>query len=280
MGIAAMAVIVAFAGFPLPSIALLVVGMATIALWEWGRASSAAQDRDTRTLRTAEAFLRRGEIEPAARIAADLALSAKTARVRNCALTVMAWSEVAHGRPTQAMEALDRIQPPHHLDLYCLAVVEDAVGKPKVALQALELEGSLSCEAAKFLVELHARRGRYDEAARAALQHRNALGASNLRRVAQASIEAWALGPAMVLATALFDETGAPEDAATLLRAMAFQRDFQRLNRTVDDVVRRLLQRGREPEARALLTNLATEPGIPSGVRKDLQHALSLLPIG
>lgn len=197
--------------------------------------------------------------------------------MRNRALTVLAWAELAQGRPLVAREALERVRPQHHLDLHCLAAIEDALGKTNLAIRALELDPSPSRDAAQFLIELHCRQGRFDRAVRAALMHRAVLGLTSLRKLLAALGEARGLEPAAILARALFDATSEPEDAAALVRVLAYQCDFSELERTVGEVVRRLHERGRGGETRALLADLAFDWRLPSGACRQLAGALGEL---
>jgi hypothetical protein len=254
-------------------IALLLLSVAAWVL-AWTRAVRAAEQGEARKLLAARALLARGESTGAGRMASQVAAGARTRRVRNEALTTVAWAEVAKGHPERAKEALARIQPPHHIDLYCFAAVEDAIGKRVLAIQALELEGSLGCEGAKFLVELHARQGRFDRAVTAAMARREVLGVDNCRRIVESCFEAWALGPAATLASALFGDTGACEDAAALIRALAHKRDFGEVDRAVDDVLGRLGKQGRLSEARVMLSRLRVDRTLPSGVCRALEQKL------
>jgi hypothetical protein len=271
--IAAAAAIVALAGLRSAGIALLFMSVMAWVL-AWTKIVRVAGQGETRKLNAARALLEQGESTAAMRLATQLAACARTRRVRNEAWTTVAWAGVAEGHPERAKEALARIQPPHDIDLYCFAAVEDAIGKPALAIQALELDGSLCCEGTKFLVELHVRQGRFDRAVTAAFDRRKVLGVDNCRKVVQAAFEAWALEPAATLATALFGETGACEDAAALIRAVAHKRDFGEVDRAVDDVVVRLREQGRLSEARVLLSQLRIDRTLPSGVCRELDRKL------
>jgi len=203
-------------------------------------------------------------------MAAQLASSACNRRMRNRALTVLAWAELAQGRPLVARGALARVRPEYHLDLHCLAAIEHALGKTALAICALELDASPCREAAQFLIALYCGQGRFDRAVRAALMHRAVLGFTSLRKLVAALVEARALEPAAILARALFDSTSEPEDAATLVRVLAYQCHFSELERTVGEVVRRLHERGRAGETRALLADLAFDWRLPSGACRQL----------
>jgi hypothetical protein len=107
------------------------------------------------------------------------------------------------GYPESAKAALERIDPPHELELYCYAAVQAACGDTRLAIQALEdsrSSRSLCCGGAKLLVDLYVRLNRLDRAVVAAIQTRQVLGADNCRIVLLAAREAGALTPAAALA--------------------------------------------------------------------------------
>jgi hypothetical protein len=272
--IAAAAAGAALTVLPSSGSALLFVGAVLVLLVAWIRSLRYTVRRELLELGLARGRLERGEDGAAWQMATDLARHAKSRRVRNGALTTVAWAALKEHRPERAKEALDHIRPEGEVDLYCFAAVEDALGKRTLAIQALELEVSPSCESAKLLVDLCASQDRFDRAVLAAMARRDALGIENCRRVAQAALEAWALQPAATLASALFEQTGAPEDAAVLIRALAYQRNFAEVDRTTDEVLARLRAQGRASAASLLLAELSVDRRLPSGVCRELDLKL------
>jgi hypothetical protein len=268
---------VTLSGFRGIGLALLSLGLVLVAVLAWVGSLRAAHRRETVDLRAAQALLQQGDNAGARRLAGDLAASARNLRLRNDALTTIAWASLGEGRPAGAKQAIDRIQPQHHVDLHCLAVVHDALGQPGLAIQALEIERRLSCDAAKFLIDLHARQDRFDRVVAAAVKHLDSLGVENCRKVVEAAFEAWELGLAATLATALFHRTGATEDAAALVRAQAHTRNFEEVDRVVDEVLAKFRRQGRLPEARTLLAKLRVDRSLPSGVCRELDNRLRLL---
>lgn len=242
------------------------------AAWLDGLLDTARRQMDE--LAVCRAHLEHGEEAAARRMSMDLAERAKLSRVRNGALTTVAWAALKEGKPERAKEALDHIRPEHQLDLYCFAAVEDALGKRKLAIEALELEASPNRASAMFLVDLYAIQGRYDRAVTAALARRKVLGVDDCRKIVDAAIGAWALPPAVSLAGALFQETSAPEDAGALVRALAHQRHFDEVERTTDAIVSRLRSQGRLPAARQLLRDLCTDSTLPSGACREIAGKL------
>jgi hypothetical protein len=138
--------------------------------------------------------------------------AAGTSRTRNRALTTLAWAALAQGYPERAKAALDRIQPPHALDVHCLAAVECARGRDEFAIQALEVArtfGTLTCDGAKMLVDCYVRAHGIERAVMAALQNRKVLGAANCEQVLTAARLAGANDAAATLASVLRNETPA-----------------------------------------------------------------------
>jgi hypothetical protein len=113
-----------------------------------------------------------------------------TSRTRNRALTTLAWAALGQGYPERAKAALDRIQPPHALDVYCLAAVESARGRVDFAIQALEhlqTSGGLNCDGAVLLVDCCARAHGIERAVLAALRNRHVLGTAKCVQVLNAA---------------------------------------------------------------------------------------------
>jgi len=156
-------------------------------------------------LHMANELLQQGNHAEAARAAADAETHAKAPRTRNAARTTLAWAALGQGYVERARAALDRVDPPHALDLYCYAAVQAAAGNPELAIQALELARgarSLTCDGAKLLIDLYAMQNRIDCAVSVALQSREVLGVDNCRIVLRAASQAGMLVPAAALAAA------------------------------------------------------------------------------
>lgn len=264
-------------GFRIPGLTLFGFAAVVATLRAWVRAIRVAEERETTKLRVSQALLAKGDTAGAQRVAIDLSANATVLRVRNAALTTVAWAALGEGHLDRAKEALDHIQPQHHIDLHCFAAVEDALGKSRIAIQALELDANLSCSGAQLLVDLYARDGNFDRAIAAAIAHRHALGVENCRLVVEAAFGAWALQPAASLAAVLFMETGATRDAAALIRSLAHERDFAEVFQTVDNIIARFDERGRRAQARSLLASLRVDRSLPSGVCRELDRKLRSL---
>ncbi len=111
----------------------------------------------------------------------------------------------------RAKEELDRIDPPHEVDVYTFAAVEAAIGRPVLAIRALEMlapNGALGCEGAKLLIELYARTGQFERAVTIAVAYRQILGAQACWLVVGAAEEAGAVQPARHLASLLGARSG------------------------------------------------------------------------
>ncbi len=150
-------------------------------------------------LQVAKELLEQGNHAEAVRVAADAEAHAEAARTRNAARTTLAWAALGLGYVERAKAALDRIDPPHALDLYCYAAVQAARGSPELAIQALELARgarSLTCDGAKLLIDLYALQNRIDCAVSVAINSRELLGADNCRVVLRAARQAGMLVPA------------------------------------------------------------------------------------
>jgi hypothetical protein len=273
---ASLAAVVA-TGFHFSGLTLFGLVAAGASVRGWVRALRMGEERETAKLRVSQALLAKGDMAGAQRLATDLSASATVLRVRNAALTTVAWAALGEGHLDRAKEALDHIQPQHHIDLHCFAAVEDALGKSRIAIQALELDTNLSCSGSQLLVDLYAREGNFERAVGAAITHRHALGVENCRLVVEAAFGAWALKPAASLAAVLFMETGATPDAAALIRSLAHQHEFVDVFRTVDNIIAHFDELGRRAQARSLLASLRLDRSLPSGVCRELDRKLRSL---
>jgi hypothetical protein len=96
--------------------------------------------------------------------------------------------------------------------------------------------------------------------------------------VVRAAYDAGEYGPAAMLASAIFQVTGAPEDATALLRAMAFRNEMREVFRALDDVVWRLRRVvGGRTKARLLVAELQADRTLPSTARNELDRMLRVI---
>jgi hypothetical protein len=194
-----------FAGF-----ALLAIGGATAGALRWRRGREELDREVIRELEAAWERLEQRDHAHALAVATRATTLAKTPRGRNAALTTLAWAALGQGYPERAKAALDRIEPCHALDVYCLAAVESARGRPELAIEALEIArsaGTLTCEGAKLLVDSYAQRCGIERAVLAALQTRDVLGLENCKTVVKAACDAGAHAAAATLTSALGCDT-------------------------------------------------------------------------
>ena len=175
-------------------------------------------------LQSAEALLARGRPREALERAAGVVQNARSKATRRKASEVVAWCLLEQGRPEQAWRALVAVGPLPALDAYCRAAVEEARGRESVAIEILERargrEG-LRSEAVKHLVDIYARRGRFDLVCQVARDEVRRLEPDDARRVINAAVEAEAFTGAADLASALFVARAAPDDGITLAYALA-----------------------------------------------------------
>ncbi len=211
LGLAALgASSVGIAGLRGPGLVLLSVGGLLATLVRWRTERHEIDGEALGHLASATTELERSNPTTAGWAASKAVATAGTSRTRNRALTTLAWAALGQGYPERAKAVLDRIQPTHALDLYCLAAVEDARGRTEFAIQALEVartSGTLTCDSAKLLVDCYARAHGIERAVLAALQNRRVLGAANCEQVLAAARLAGADGAAAELASALRRET-------------------------------------------------------------------------
>jgi len=190
--------------------ALLGAGGLLAAIVRWRMERHDVDGEALAQLATARAKLDGSNPTAAAWAASKAVAAAGTSRTRNRALTALAWAALGQGYPERAKAALDRIQPPHAIDVYCLAAVECARGRTELAIQALEVArtfGTLTCEGAKLLVDCCFHAHGIERAVLAARQNRKVLGAANCEQVLTAARLAGASDAAAALASALRDET-------------------------------------------------------------------------
>jgi hypothetical protein len=222
-----------------------------------------------------------GDSFQAIQAASAAAAGAKTAGTRNAALTTLAWAALAQGHGRRAKAALDDVRPRYEVDLHCSAAVDAVNGCPDTAIRTLEVArtaGILNREGAKLLVDLYARQRGLDCAVMAAVTNREVLGPEDCRMVVKVACEAGEYGPAAILASALFQTTGAPEDAAALLRALAFGKEMREVFRALDDVVWRLRRVvGGKVQARMLVAELQADRTLPSTARSEFDRMLRVI---
>jgi hypothetical protein len=255
----------------------LCIATAVVCFTAWLDEVRHTMARQMAELAMARAYLQKGEETAAGRISLDLAGRARARRVRNGALATVAWVALKEGHPERAKEALEHIQPGNQIDLYCFAIVERALGKTWLAIEALELEPAPSCESAMFLVDLYVLQKRFDRAVAAAAARRQVLGVENCRKVRKAAVDAWELDAAARIAVPLLDDTGSLEDAGAWFRILAYQRQFEALDQSIKDFGGRLWAQGKRSEVRALLAELAADSTLPSGACREIQEKLRAL---
>jgi hypothetical protein len=171
-------------------LASLVVGALVAGVTRWRIERESLDGQAIADLAIACAELERGDPTAAACAASKAAGAAGTQRVRNRALTTLAWAALGQGYAERAKAVLDRVRPPYAVDLHCLAAVEQARGRPGVALQALEVlreTGNLTSDSAKILVDCTMRVHGIGRAVQSALQNRRALGVMNCQQVLAAA---------------------------------------------------------------------------------------------
>jgi hypothetical protein len=192
--------------------ASLGVGGLVAAVARWSRQPADVDAEARAQLALAQAALDASDPAAAAQAASKAVAAARTSRMRNRALTTLAWAALGQGYPERAKAVLDSVKPAHELDVYCLAAVECARGRPETAIQALEVArsfGTLTCDGAKLLVDCHVRANGIEHAVLAALLTRRVLGIANCEQVLTAARLAGANRAAARLDAVLRSETGA-----------------------------------------------------------------------
>jgi hypothetical protein len=263
------------------AVALLSVAIALSAWVKWTRARHEQDRPAVAKLEGARQMLAEGDSFAAIQAASAAAAQAKTRRTRNASLTTLAWAALAQGHGRRAKAALDEIHPRYEIDLHCSAAVDSVNGSPDSAIRALDIArtaGILNREGAKLLVDLYARKHGLDRAVMAAVQNQQVLGAEDCRIVVKAACDAGEYGPAAILASTVFQTTGAPGDAAALLRALAFGREMSDVFRALDDVVWRLRRAvDGKAQARLLVAELEADRTLPSTARSELGRMLRVI---
>jgi hypothetical protein len=198
------------AALRVPGLVLLGAGGLLGATLRWRMDRQDVDGEAIAHLAAARVELERSNPTAAGWAASKAVATAGTSRTRNRALTTLAWAALAQGYPERAKAALDRVQPAHALDVYCLAAVECARGNSELAIQALEVArsfGTLTCDGAKLLVDCYVRVHGVERAVLVALQNRKVLGAANCETVLAAARLAGANAAAATLASVLRSET-------------------------------------------------------------------------
>jgi hypothetical protein len=183
-------------------IALLGLGAVLAAAIRWRRRELDVEGEALAELAIANAHLERGEPTAAMDAASKAVAAAVTSRTRNRALTALAWAALRHGYAEKAKAVLDRVEPAHQIDLHCLAAVEAARGKTKLAVQALEVArsaGTLTCDAGKLLIDCHLSAFGMERAVLVAMQIRKILGHENCEVILKAARTAGAHAAAAAL---------------------------------------------------------------------------------
>ena len=111
-------------------------------------------------LARAQGLLARDAHRQALQVAHDVAERAQSERLQRAALELVAWCELALGRPRAARDALSWLTGSGKVDPYCVAAVEDGCGHGLWALHIVERAAKrrpLSREATLFRIDLCAR---------------------------------------------------------------------------------------------------------------------------
>jgi hypothetical protein len=198
-------------GWRVAAFVFLVAGALVAGTIRWRSQREANDAEAVAQLAVACAELDADNPAAAGRAASKAVKAAATTRTRNRALSTLAWAALNQGYPEAAKAALDAVAP-QALDVYCLAAVEAARGRPELAIQALEIAGTaayLTCDAAKLLVDCYLRAFGMERAVAVALKARKALGPENCELVVNAARLAGAHAAAATLAAALREEPGA-----------------------------------------------------------------------
>jgi tetratricopeptide (TPR) repeat protein len=194
------------AGLRFPGLALLALGGVTAGTLRWQREQERLDEHAVSDLEAARASLAQENYAAAMTAASEAVKTGSTPRTRNAALTTLAWAALGQGYPERAKAALDAVRPSYAVDLYCLAAVESARGRPEQAINALELARSartLTRDGAKLLVDCYAQLHGVERAVTAALQSIDVLGVENCNLVAKAAADAGAQTASATLASAI-----------------------------------------------------------------------------
>jgi len=174
-------------------------------------------------LRKARLALERGDTDDAWLLADDVVRRSRSTALRNGGLTALAWVHVQRGEGDRARQTLAKVDPPGAVDPYTMAAVEDAAGDPDSAQRILEdarAQGFRTGEAAKLLIDLHARRGRIERSIEVAHEDAALLAREDLHAVYSAAIESGATRGAAKIAARLFELHGRADDALDEARAL------------------------------------------------------------
>jgi Zn-dependent protease len=202
-------------------------GLAVYTTIEWVKRRHAEVDLRlglATQLQNAETLLGHGRLREAKEIAQGVLQCARSKATQRKASEVVAWCFLEQGRPEDAWRTLVAAGPLPALDATCRAAVEEARGRETVAIEILERarrSDSLRAEGVKRLVDVYARRGRFDLVCRVAREEVRRLEPDDARRVVQAAVEAGAFTGAADIASALFVTLSAPDDGITLAYALA-----------------------------------------------------------
>jgi hypothetical protein len=190
-----------------PEVGLLCLAAGIASAWRWVRSHQKQMEkRAHERLRAAQWFLASQRYTEAWAAAKDAAIAGCGVRVRNAALTTLAWTALGEGEPWRAGEVLRQVLPADEVDPYTMAAVESARGYSGRAIATLERAKrttQLGRDALRFLVDLHAGEGDYQAVTSIAHEFANVLGLDDVRRVALA-----------------LDRAGEPELAAALAAAV------------------------------------------------------------
>ena len=171
-------------------VTLFFLGAGVVSAFEWAKLQDqAVTTRVTSQLTVARLLLQQERYAESRALSEEVAQRARDLETRNTALSTLAWAWMGEGNTRRAREALARILPTSAVDPYLVAALENADGHPERAISVLEQQRrqtTLSREAARLLVDLHAQRGDLSQAADVARDLSRVLGPDDLRRIAHA----------------------------------------------------------------------------------------------
>jgi hypothetical protein len=186
-------VVFAIVLFRSPALGALFLAQGTVSMLGWIKRRRSLHEHQARErLRRAHQLLDAGRYADAGETVEHLLSWECGSATRNAAFHLQARIALRGRKPNLAWEALQEVRPASAIDPYTLAIVEHARGRRTNAISALTHVRAtpLSREAARLLVDLHALGGDLRSVATAAVENREALGAPDLRRVADVLVEA------------------------------------------------------------------------------------------
>ena len=261
------------------AVMILVFGPAAFAsLFAWAKQRRIDVERELglpKHIEQARYLLSSGALERSRQLGTSVARRARTNATANAAWEVVAWAELGLGRTEEAADTLSRIRPAPDVDRYCLAAVEAARGHPRRAIRLLETardSKTLSADAIKLLIDLHAGLGSLDCACAVASAELANLDPEDTRRVIEAAFEAEVFAPATKLAGELFTLTGSPDDAVSQAYGLARLGDRTSARRIFRQLPTLLSSWQMHANTLARLRDLAARPDWSDVIGPELRH--------